>query len=82
MVRWHKWSGAICVCVFCVGLVYEVQHLRYAPIRPTETTVVIQHTIPPHYEQVFMPGPPAELWRTAGATSNGAVGTFYQVINP
>jgi len=85
MLEWRQWSGAICLCVLCTGLIYETKHLQHTPTRPVEMAVVIRNNFdhwlarPQHSEQPFMPGPPTELWRTIGATS-GAVGTVYQVM--
>lgn len=70
----------------CGGLVFimlsgELLHLRHTSAWTSEPAVIVSHNLmdmPPHVERLLVSGPPAELWRTTGATS-GAVGTLYQV---
>jgi len=82
MIKWHKGSGVLCLCMFAGGLVGETVHLLHTPNFTGEVVFNGYSTtlaMPPHYEQPFVSGPPAELIRTIGATSSMG-GTLYQVM--
>jgi hypothetical protein len=72
--------GVVCGSLVLTVLAGDWAHLQHTPLWHSERAVIMSHSIlgkPPHVERPFLSGPPAEQWKTSGATS-GAVGTLYE----